>query len=81
MMKTIRQSDAQLRAEGATSIAYSLDPRFAGVMLPHKSNVKVRRQHPFSSLLEQTVHLIGGDATGELLADADFMSLQMPSPD
>ncbi len=78
MIKAIRQSDAQLRKDGRTSIAYPLGDRFSGVALPHKSSTDVRRLRPFDSVLEQLVHLLGDEAKGALLGDPEFMTLSMP---
>jgi len=79
MIGAVRKSDAQLRRDGGTSIAYPLGDRFSGVALPHKSSTDVRRVRPFHDVLEQLVHLLGDEGKEALLSDPEFMSLPMPT--
>ena len=53
---------------------YRLNGRFSVVVLPHKTNLPVRRKQAFASLPERLA-LAYGAAAGPFLEDSEFMSL------
>jgi hypothetical protein len=65
-------------AAGRTGMDYRLNGRFSIVVLPHKTSLPVRRQHPFLSLPERLA-LAYGAACEPFLVDEEFKAFDPKS--
>jgi hypothetical protein len=76
--KIILGVEKEFVAAGKAGMDYRLNGRFSIVVLPHKTNLPVRRKHAFVSLPERLA-LAYGRESEPLLADAEFMALDPKS--